>query len=105
MNDASPTFDVDVVVVGAGIAGLAAAHRMAGTGLTVRVLEADARPGGRIQTERIADGYLEHGGIFHTRQYHSFRRLLAELALADRVSTVPTGFHSRVLTPRGWKPT
>lgn len=103
MNSDTPSFDADVVVIGAGIAGLTAAHRIAGTGLAVRVLEAGARSGGRIRTEPIADGYLEHGGIFHTQQYHAFRRLVAELGLADRVSTVPTGFHSRVLTPRGWK--
>lgn len=95
--------DVDVVVVGAGIAGLTAAHRIATTGRSVRVLEAASRVGGRIQTERIAGGHLEHGGIFHTQQYHSFRRLLSELGLAELVAVVPTGFHSRVLTPRGWK--
>ncbi len=39
---------VDCVVIGAGIAGLVAAHRLMREGLSVRVLEARARFGGRL---------------------------------------------------------
>ncbi|HEY9369367.1 NAD(P)/FAD-dependent oxidoreductase [Streptomyces sp.] len=46
----------DVVVVGAGIAGLSVAHRLTGAGLTVTVLEASPRTGGRMDTE-IVDGF------------------------------------------------
>ena len=42
--------DIDVAVIGAGAAGIAAARRLAGSGLTVRVLEARARVGGRAWT-------------------------------------------------------
>ena len=41
---------VDVVVVGAGVAGLAAARELCGAGLRVRVLEARGRTGGRVYT-------------------------------------------------------
>ena len=40
--------DADVIVLGAGVAGLAAAGELARHGLTVRVLEATARIGGRV---------------------------------------------------------
>ncbi|MEU8528639.1 MULTISPECIES: NAD(P)/FAD-dependent oxidoreductase [Streptomyces] len=46
----------DVVVVGAGIAGLSVAHRLTGAGLTVTVLEAASRTGGRMATE-VVDGF------------------------------------------------
>lgn len=42
--------DVDVVIVGAGCAGLAAARRLRTSGLTVRVVEAMDRIGGRALT-------------------------------------------------------
>ncbi|MFF5424363.1 MULTISPECIES: NAD(P)/FAD-dependent oxidoreductase [unclassified Streptomyces] len=48
--------EVDVVVVGAGIAGLAAARRLTGAGLTVAVLEAEPRAGGRLATDTV-DGF------------------------------------------------
>ena len=43
---------VDVVVVGGGVAGLAAAASLLAAGLSVVVLEASARVGGRVQTLR-----------------------------------------------------
>jgi oxygen-dependent protoporphyrinogen oxidase len=53
--------DVDVVVVGAGVAGLAAAAAHRGLGRTVRVLEATHRVGGLIASERHEGFVLEHG--------------------------------------------
>jgi protoporphyrinogen oxidase len=99
--------DVDVVVVGAGAAGLVAARELTGRGLTVRVLERDAHSGGRIQTERAGPGdqgdYYEHGGIFHTAGYRALRGLLAELGMADDVVALPTGFHAGVRSGGGWE--
>ncbi|UGQ09956.1 FAD-dependent oxidoreductase [Yinghuangia sp. ASG 101] len=51
----------DVIVVGAGIAGLSAAHRLVSAGVDVTVLEASDRPGGRIRTD-VVDGFrLDNG--------------------------------------------
>ena len=44
--------DVDVVVIGAGVAGLAAARELRRAGLGVVVLEARGRLGGRVHTAR-----------------------------------------------------
>ncbi|WUH93905.1 FAD-dependent oxidoreductase [Streptomyces sp. NBC_00433] len=48
---------VDVIVIGAGAAGLAAAHHLLEAGLTVTVLEAAERVGGRMATDEVA-GFL-----------------------------------------------
>jgi monoamine oxidase len=45
---------VDVLVLGAGVAGLAAARRLAEAGKRVIVLEATGRIGGRVFTEQVA---------------------------------------------------
>ena len=47
---------VDVVVIGAGAAGLTAARELVSAGLAVRVLEARGRVGGRAWTDRETFG-------------------------------------------------
>src|SRR3954466_12212878 len=56
-----------VLVVGAGLAGLAAAYELTQAGHDVTVLEARSRAGGRVQTlrEPFADGlHAEAGAMF-----------------------------------------
>jgi oxygen-dependent protoporphyrinogen oxidase len=48
---------VDVVVIGAGISGLAAAHWLSRKGIDVRVLEKESEPGGTMKTV-CEEGYL-----------------------------------------------
>ncbi len=73
----------DVVVVGAGLAGLAAARHLAAHGHEVTVVEARERVGGRTEGLVLDDGTpLELGGTWlgegHSRMYE----LVAELGLA-----------------------
>lgn len=49
--------DTDVIVIGAGLAGLQCARRLQRAGRAVIVLEADDAVGGRVRTDRI-DGFL-----------------------------------------------
>ncbi len=53
--------ETDVVVVGAGISGLACAAELIDAGRDVRVLEAGARPGGPVETRRDGELVLERG--------------------------------------------
>jgi len=53
---------VDVVVVGAGLAGLSCARVMSEAGLTCVLLEASDGVGGRVRTDRV-DGYLFDRGF------------------------------------------
>jgi len=52
---------VDVVVVGGGVAGLSAAAELVQQGLTVKVLEARHRLGGRMFSQDHGDGLIEFG--------------------------------------------
>jgi monoamine oxidase len=47
---------IDVAIVGAGLAGLALAHRLQAEGLSIQVFDARTRTGGRILTDAPADG-------------------------------------------------
>ncbi|KAA0909990.1 NAD(P)/FAD-dependent oxidoreductase, partial [Streptomyces apricus] len=51
-----PATQADVVIVGAGVAGLSAAHRLNRAGVRVVVLEAAPEVGGRTTTEKV-DGF------------------------------------------------
>lgn len=52
---------VDVVVVGAGISGLAVAYELAQRGRRVAVLERQVRVGGKALSESVAGFLMEHG--------------------------------------------
>lgn len=51
----------DVVVVGAGAAGLACAEDLCAAGLRVRLLEACGTVGGRMRTDRVAGFTVDRG--------------------------------------------
>ena len=56
--------DFDVVVVGAGLAGLHAATTLEAVGMRVLVLEAQRRVGGRIHSMKQQGGTAEAGGTY-----------------------------------------
>src|ERR1051326_5822587 len=71
----------DVVVVGAGLAGLTVARHLQGGGLDVTVLEAGPVVGGRVATD-IVDGFLlDRGFQVLNTSYPALRRELDLLAL------------------------
>jgi oxygen-dependent protoporphyrinogen oxidase len=70
-----------VIVVGAGMAGLAAAYRLRKAGADVTVLESNDHVGGRVRTE-TRDGYLiERAAQLITSTYRNALGLVKELGL------------------------
>jgi monoamine oxidase len=77
--------DDEVVVVGAGIAGLTCAWRLRQAGIPVRLYEAQNRIGGRMLslTNHFADGQVcELGGELIDTGHVRIRALAAELGIA-----------------------
>ncbi|MFJ1746663.1 NAD(P)/FAD-dependent oxidoreductase [Streptomyces sp. NPDC088116] len=66
--------DADVVIIGAGIAGLAAAHHLTSAGVTVSVLEAAPYVGGRMATDKVDGFLLDRGGQLLTTSYPELLR-------------------------------
>lgn len=72
--------DFDVLVIGAGLAGLVAARDLSRGGRTVRVLEARDRVGGRTLNADLGDGQVvEVGGQWVGPQQTALLELAAEL--------------------------
>src|SRR6516165_12015691 len=68
--------DADVIVIGAGFAGLVAARELGRAGLDVLVLEARDRVGGRTWTDRRLGHDLELGGTWvHWVQPHTWAEM------------------------------
>ena len=75
--------EADVLVVGAGRAGLAAARDLRRAGYSVLVLEARDRVGGRVLNHRLGDGHVaEVGGQFVGPAQRHILALAAELGVA-----------------------
>ncbi|MFF8632871.1 protoporphyrinogen oxidase [Streptomyces pilosus] len=88
-----------VVVVGAGIAGLAAAHRLLGRGARVTVLEASDRVGGKLLPGEIAGARVDLGAESLLARRPEAVGLAREVGLADRLQ--PPATASAALWTRG----
>ena len=100
--------DADVIVVGAGLAGLSAARHLQAAGRSVLVLEAAAEVGGRVRTDRVDGWLLDHGFQVFDTGYPEPERLLGPTQRAaldlhplpnGALVRVGAGFH-RVGDPR-----
>ncbi|MFI9827345.1 protoporphyrinogen oxidase [Streptomyces sp. NPDC051913] len=79
-----------VVVIGAGIAGLAAAHRLLGRGARVTVLEASGRVGGKLLPGEIAGARVDLGAESMLARRPEAVALAREVGLTDRLQPPAT---------------
>ena len=72
----------DVVIVGAGMAGLSCALDLRDAGADVVLVEASSRPGGRVRTLTFPDGrWVEAGGEWIDTSHDQVHALLARFGL------------------------
>ena len=79
--------DVDVVIVGGGISGLAAAYELQQRGLRFELLEASSRFGGVILTETIDGFTIDAGPDALLAQKPAGLKLCAELGLQSHLQS------------------
>ncbi|MES0837994.1 protoporphyrinogen oxidase [Nocardiopsis tropica] len=74
-----------VVVVGGGVSGLTAAHRLRGLGAAVTVVESADRPGGKLRASPVAGVPMDAGAEAVLARRPEAVDLFSELGLEDRV--------------------
>lgn len=77
-----------VIIVGGGIAGLAAAWRLQRAGHEVNILEREVASGGRMRSERRGAFIVDRGAQFVFSGYADLHALAEEVGLADQVRPI-----------------
>ena len=86
----------DIIIVGAGISGLAARKIFAEAGTSALLIEKSRGLGGRCATRRFEDGFADHGAQF-TKMKSASWNLLSEI---QRSSLHPIFFDPKSIHPR-----
>ena len=97
------------IVIGAGIAGLAAADRLVARGFTVTVFEAQPRVGGRMSTDVLEGCRMDRGAQFLSTGYPAILSLIDRCGLSGELGTptpwagvVRSGQVRRIHAGRPW---
>jgi protoporphyrinogen/coproporphyrinogen III oxidase len=85
----TPAAPPKIIVIGAGMAGLAAARRLAQAGASVTVLEKNAYPGGRVFSPVHEGVAIDVGAQFLASFYTETLKLIRELGLGGELVAVP----------------
>ena len=84
----------DVLMIGAGVAGLTAARALEGAGLEVVVLEKSRGLGGRAATRTVRGNHVDHGAQFFTVRDARFEAQVDAWQKAGHVAVWSEGFHT-----------
>jgi renalase len=88
----------DVLIVGAGLAGLMAAHVLRDAGVQTLVVDKGRSVGGRMATRRIGDGLADHGAQYFTVREPEFKAYIDRWLEEDRIFEWSRGWSDGSLT-------
>jgi hypothetical protein len=84
--------ETDILVIGAGLAGLTVARQLSDRAAKVVVIEKSRSAGGRLSTRRSDAGHFDHGAQYLTNRTPGFSTLLGQVAQSgDLVQWNPEG--------------
>ncbi|XP_039159704.1 protoporphyrinogen oxidase, mitochondrial isoform X2 [Eucalyptus grandis] len=89
-----------VAVVGAGVSGLAAAHKLKSNGVDVTVYEAEGRIGGKLRSVSQGGLIWDEGANTMTESEEEVRNLLNELGIQEK-QQYPLSQHKRYIVRNG----
>lgn len=92
----------DVLVIGAGMAGLCAASDLQSRGYPVRVVDKGRGVGGRMATRRIGEATFDHGAQYITASDVRFEAMLQSARAQRVVHAWPPGQSSPPHQSLGW---
>jgi len=93
--------NADVVVIGGGVSGLAAANDLTCRGHKVVVLERQAQTGGNAFSEKIGGFLMEHGPSTMNAHIPTAGHFSSEFGLDDRRCELGAGVRNRYLVANG----
>ncbi|MFM7389146.1 MAG: NAD(P)/FAD-dependent oxidoreductase [Vampirovibrionales bacterium] len=110
-NDTIPlptdAYTCDVLILGAGMAGLTAAHTLHAQGYSVMLVDKGRGVGGRLATRRIENQRFDHGAQYFTATHPAFQQAVAQWVQAgvvapwfEQLSTLPASQTTYPNTPR-----
>lgn len=91
----------NVAIVGAGMAGMACANRLAEHGVAVTVFDKARGPGGRMSTKRLDQAQLDLGAQAFTARDPAFKDAVADWLSSGLVARWP--IVSYQASPNGWQ--
>ena len=78
--------NLPVIIIGAGIAGLAAARSLSAANIPAILLDKGRGVGGRMATRRSGDAAFDHGAQFFSAKTPEFQRVVEETLQPEVVS-------------------
>ncbi len=97
--------NLPVIIIGAGISGLAAARCLVAANIPVLVLDKGRGVGGRMATRRSGDATFDHGAQFFSARTSDFQRVVEEAKYSGIVQPwwpkIPDNTHSRWIGTTG----